>query len=666
MRKSSVFDFSLNSMKLPGAILALLLAIILGMGGCSIEKPQSPTWDTEFVVPLMSHNYDMLELVDRIAEDNLAYDSLGNISFSVEQNLDTVAIDAGLAIDDLSDEFSESLGLIEISAPSPVTEHILLEDYIPLVLGEVPAISVSATKSLPIVSDVESATIESGSMIVSATNDFGIPLDSVSIGILDMTSLEVLGTVTFEDGLGMGETRSRSIDLSGKTIWNSFYFGASLHSPGGTLFSVGENRVTITVGFSNTITVSSATAKIPAQEKSYSQEISFSEENIITSAEVRSGDVELTVTNNTNLAADIEIVISQFTDDGNPLSIPASLLPSQTSIISADLSGYDFTPIDGRPEPTVEFTTNVSLAGSGVVTAYVSSDNNFGVEVNVSNIAFRSVSGIINPTVIEIEPITESVDIPNGFENFSLTSAVMEISIQSAVNLPGEIEIHLESGAGQELDVVGTIAPGSVEMPITSTIIVDDLSAFLNPIPTEITVSGYAIVGDGATEGGVTENDFVFGTVTITSPLEMTIGETEFETDISEADLNDISSEDVDRLNNGSAVVHISNHLPLAATLTLHLAGDSTSLWDNPELTIGPIEVASGEVGTSGLVIKAIGSDVTIALNHDDLSILDNSILYVGEVITFPGTNGQAVRIISSDFIDIEAYITINARIGDF
>jgi len=666
MRKSYIFDFSFNSIKLPGVMLAILLAMILGMGGCSIEKPQSPTWDAEFVVPLISHSYDMLELVDRIAEDNLAYDSAGNISFSIEQNLDTVAIDAGLAIEDLSDEFSESLGLIEITAPSPVTEHILLEDYIPLVLGEVPAISVSATKSLPIVSDIESATIESGSMIVTATNDFGIPLDSVSIAIVDMTSFEVLGIVVFEGGLGMGETKSQSIDLSGKTIFNSFSFEANLHSPGGTLFSVGENRVTIAAGFSNTITVSSATAKIPAQEKSYSQEISFSEENVITSAEIRSGDVELTVTNNTNLTADIEIVISQFTNDGDPLSIPASLLPNQTNIISADLSGYVFTPIDGRPEPTVEFTTNVSLSGSGVVTAYVSSDNNFGVEVSVSNIAFRSVSGIINPTVVEIEPITEPVDIPNGFEHFSFTAAVMEISIQSAVNLPGEIEIHLEGGAGQELDVVGAIAPGSVETPTTSIIVVDDLSAFLNPIPTEITVSGYAIVGDGATEGGVTENDFVFGTVKITSPLEMTIDETEFETDISEADLNDISSEDVNRLNNGTVVVHISNHLPLGATLTLHLAGDSTLLWDNPELTIGSIEVASGEVGTTGLVIEAIESDVTIALTHDDLSILDNSTLYVGQVITFLGTNGETVRIISSDFIDIEAYITINARIGDF
>ena len=124
--------------------------------------------------------------------------------------------------------------------------------------------------------------------------------------------------------------------------------------------------------------------------------------------------------------------------------------------------------------------------------------------------------------------------------------------------------------------------------------------------------------------------------------------------------------EDVDRLNSGSAVVHISNHLPLAASLTLHLAGDSTLLWNEPELTIGPISVASGEVGVSGLVTEAVGSDDTITLTQDDLSILDNNTLYVGQVITFPGTNGETVRIISSDFIDIEAYITINARIGDF
>lgn len=666
MSESKKLGFSFDLLQRSGLIAITISIPVLIIAGCSIEKPQSPTWDTEFVVPLISHNYDMLELVDRIAEDNLSYDSSGNISFHVEQDIDTVAVNAGLTVDDLTDQFSEALGLIEISAPDPVSHQIMLEDYIPLILGDVAEFSISASSSLPAISDIESVTIESGSLIVTATNDFGIPLDTANITIRDEISSQVLGVVTFENGLKIGETKSESIDLSGKTVHSGLSYDAQLHSPGGTLLTVADNQVSISVRFSNTITVSSATAKIPAQHKSYSQEISFSNENVITAAEVKSGEVQLGVTNNTNLTADIEITIDQFTHVGTPLSIPANLLPNQTTVISADLSGYDFVPIAEKDEPTVNLVTDVDLPGSGVVTAYVSSDDNFQVDVNVSNVAFKSVSGIIEPTLIEIDPVVEAVDIPNGFDGFSFSAAVMEINIESAVNLPSEVEIHLEGDAGQHLDVTGTVLPGTVDNPSTNTIIVNNLSSFLDPLPHEITVSGNATVGDGTTEGSVTENDYVYGSVRIVSPLEMRISETEFQTDINEADLSDLSSEDVDRLNEGKALVHISNHLPLGATVTMHLAGDSTVLWSNPELTIGPLSVESGVVGATGLVTAAVGSDATVTLTHEDLKILDNPTLYVGEEITFPGTNGETVRIISSDFIDIEAYMTISARIGDF
>ncbi|MCK4657857.1 MAG: hypothetical protein KAT85_12525, partial [candidate division Zixibacteria bacterium] len=132
----------------------------------------------------------------------------------------------------------------------------------------------------------------------------------------------------------------------------------------------------------------------------------------------------------------------------------------------------------------------------------------------------------------------------------------------------------------------------------------------------------------------------------------------------------DIDSDDIDeitdRLNHGTAYTHMANHLPLGASLTLYLGGDSLTLYDDPELTIGPIEVSSGIVGAGGLVVDSVGSDNTIELTHDDLQILSNETLYIGQIITFPGTNGESVRIVSSDYLDVQAYITVSTRIGDF
>jgi hypothetical protein len=653
-----------TSAHLLGAIVVGLL--LTGLSGCGIQSPESPSWDTEITVPLINHHYDMLELVDRIAEDALTYDSNGLISLTINQEIDTIAVDAGLSIADLSTGFSETLGMIELQSPEPVSEQILLEDHIPLILGDVPATGISSIKQLPQIAEIETAAIESGVLIITVENNFGLPLDSVTIAIIDNETSTQIGVTSFAGGIADGATKSKTIDLSGKTISNSLSFDAYLHTPGGTLFILSDNSVSITAEFSNTITVSSATARIPSQVKSYDQSVSFTDDNVITLAEVGDGQIEIQVDNVTNLSAELDVSIDQFTLGGVPLSFTVNLLPQQSEIVTRDLSGYTFAPVEGEDHPTVNVEMNVSLPGSGLNAVQVSASDNFAVDIAVDNVTFRSVSGVIQPTEVEIDPITESVEIPNGFENFSLTSAVLTMTLHSAVNLPNEIEIHLEGDAGQTLDISRALTPGTVENPGITTIVIDDLSDFLNPIPSEITVSGRATVGNGVTHGSVTENDFVWATVEIASPLEITVGETEFESDINEADLDDIDDEDTDRLNSGTAYIHLTNHLPLGATLTVYLGGDSLTLFDDPEVILGPVEVRSGTVGGSGLVIDSIGSVATLSLTREELQVLKNNTLYVGQVIAFSGTDGQTVRIVSSDYIDIQACISVNVRLGDF
>jgi hypothetical protein len=659
--------FALNRTKLVRDASALAIVLLVScFSACSIEKPQAPSWDTELVLPLISHHYDMLELVDRMAEDALSYDSLGNISFSVEHNMDTIAVDAGLSVPDLSSGFSETIGEIEISGPAPVTDQIYLSDYLALG-GDVPAMVLDASQQWPTITDIVSATIASGSMVVTATNNLDLPVDTVTIAIVDEAFAAQIGTVSFEGGLAVGETKSETLDLSGKTISNSFSYDAHLYTPGGTILTLAEKTLVVQTGFSSTITVSSAVAKVPAQERSYDQDVSFSEDNQITSADVKSGSLILDITNGTNLPSEIDVTIEEFTRNSNPLNFTVDLPSQQNSVITRDLAGYEFVPLSSESTPTINVSINVSLPGSGSNTVEISSTDDFTVVVQASGLEFSSVSGVIAPTVVEIDPVTESIEIPNGFENFNMTGAIMTMELHSAVNLPAEISIRIEGDAGQLLDVVEEINPGTVANPGVTILVVDELSEFLSPIPSEITITGSAIVGDGATSGGVTEDDFVWGRIEISSPLEMSVGATEFKADINKAD---IDSDDIDeiteRLNHGSAYTHIANHLPLGASLTLYLGGDSLTLYDNPELTIGPIEVSSGMVGAGGLVVDSVGSDNTIELTHDDLQILNNETLYIGQMITFPGTNGESVRIVSSDYLDVRAYITVSTRIGDF
>jgi hypothetical protein len=252
--------------RLKSALSLTLIAV--SVCACSIEKPQAPSWDTEMVLPLISHQYDMLELVDRMAEDALSYDSLGNITFSAGQEMDTVAVDACLSVADLSTSFAKTLGSVDIPGPQPISEKILLSDHLALG-GDVPAMTIDTLKQLPTIPDIESATVSTGSMIITAANNFDLPLDTVTLTIVDATFETEIGTVCFEDGLSIGETESQTIDLSGKTISSSFVYRAHLYTPGGTILTVAEKTVEVEVRFSSTIRVSSATARIQPQEQSY-------------------------------------------------------------------------------------------------------------------------------------------------------------------------------------------------------------------------------------------------------------------------------------------------------------------------------------------------------------------------------------------------------------
>lgn len=634
--------------------------------GCGLQTPESPTWDAQFVMPLIDHSYDMLELVDRLAEDALSYDSLGNIAFSTEQDFDTIAVDAGLTVPNLSTGFDESLGLIEVTGPEPVAQQLMLEDYIPLVLGDVGPATIDAAEPLPALAEIESATIASGTMIVRVTNDFGLPLDTVSVSIIDDVSAFQIGSVTFTGGIPNGQSRSETIDLSGKTISNSLSFESHMYTPGGTLFSLSENRVSVEASFSGAITVESATARVPAQQKDYTQEISFDDDNVIQNAQLKSGTLGIHVTNNTNLSAEVDITITEFRLGGEVFSFTATLLPQQTSVFSEDLSGYTLTPIPGREQPTVQVSTTADINGSGAQAVEVSSTDRFSVDVTANSLEFSSVSGVIQPTTQAIDPITEEVDLPKGFEDVSLPNALMTVDIFSAVNLPGSVSVHLEGDAGQEFDIQSAVNPGTVLNPGQTTILVDNLADFLDPIPSQITITGVAIVGDGQTNGVVTDQDFVYGTVTISSPLIMSIGETQFDSDINEMDTDDLDDEDVDRFNFGQARLQLTNHLPIGASVVVYLSGDSTTLYNDPAVTIGTHSVGAGFVDLDGLVTSSTTTEVDIDLTHEDLQVFKNDKVYVGQEISLDGTDGRVVRVLSTDYIDVRGYLTVSARLGDF
>ncbi len=653
---------SLKTILLPVAMLAIA-AILLP--GCSLESPKAPTWDADLAIPLISRHYDMYELIDRMAEDAISYDSLGNLSVSFEQHMDTVLIDAGLSAEDVSENFQHQLGAVTITPPAAKNVQLELTDYVSLATLEVPDVGFDADKNFDQITEFESATFAEGQLIISITNYFGVELDSLTIWIVDNQTSDTIAEYFFASGLGIGESTVDTTELAGRTASSDIGLESRIHTPGGTLLSTSDKYLDVELRFGDGVTVSSAVAQVSAQNKDYSSTIEFNEEHQLTSATLSGGQLSITVENSSPLGADISLDFPEITSSGVPLSINGSISGSGQASFNRNIVGYILEPEIVAQTMTVNVNLNAYLPGSGGVAVEISSNDQFTVQADLTDLEFSQATGIISPTEIEIDPVRESLDLPKGFDEVSLTDAIIFLDVYSEVSIPTSVNIELTGDGGQYLSFEADLESGTPQNPGVTNLLITDLGTLTNPIPNEIVITGIATAGDGSMPGTVYPDSKVWGDVEITSPLKFAIGETVIDGDINSTEIEQDDIDEVsERLLAGDIYATITNHLPFGAEVELYLGGDSAVLYSSPQLTIGPIEVGAGRVDAAGLVTSSTESDVVIHLSEEDLDIIENATLFIGQKITLPGTNGQTVNIINTDYLDIEAYIELNTRLG--
>lgn len=643
----------------------LLLLSLLILTGCSIEKPEAPTWDAQYSVPLISKHYDMEELVERMAEDALSYDSINGLSLSFDQSLDTVEIDAGLSASGVSESFDHQLGNVAIDAPETQAVEIELADHITLA-ASVPETGFNADKDFQAYDEFQSATFSEGYFIMNVTNDFGIAIDSLTVYLVDKTDSDTLATFDFPGVLENAESVSDSIALSGLSVSSQLELKSRIHIPGGTLLQTGENKLSLELSYSDQVSVSSATTRVPNQQKDYSGGFSLSENHRLTEALIESGDLTITVSNTSELSADLTVTIDEIKNGTQPLTLDVSVPAGGNQEIVRDIAGYTVVPEIVANKMNIEVDMSADINGSGSNYVQIGASDKFALSASLGNLEFSQVTGVVSPTMIEMSEVVEELELPDGMENISLTDAVLEITLYSEVSIPAEVDVTLTGDAGQNLNIVGNLNGGSPQNPGVTQITISDLSTLTDPVPETITISGIATAGDGSTSGSVYSGSRIWGTADINSPLKFRIGQTEFEGDINSTEIDQDDIDEVsDRLNSGIMYATLTNHLPFGCTVELYFSGDSTTLYESPELLIGPESVSAGQVGADGRVSSATLSNLVINLSDSDLDIIENETLFIGQKLTLPGTNGQAVEIINTDYLEIEAYITLNTRMGD-
>ena len=658
MKKKNLSEKNYLSLRLWGKRLILFLGPLLFFQ-CSLKSPTAPSWNINLTIPLVKKNYDMVTLIEKIDEPSLGTDTLGNLFFHIEEDLDTVRLLGRLVCDSVSKTFKDTLGTIKI-IPSESKQVIFsITDFYSGEPGVVPPGRTTIEAFLDTFTSFYQVTIRKGYATLMATNHLGLDLDSLKFDLIDKISWQTLETVIIPGGIQDDDSVIQKLTFVDETFSNQFTIQVSAHTPGGFLSSLKGKYLSLDFSI-DSLTVTQGIAKIPYFDLTTEEEISLPSNHIIDSAKIRTGTLFLDSYNFTNTSTEIEIDFPEFEKNGEILKANCIIPALGHSDLELSLDGYCFKPLSGT---SIKAQIKIQTNGSGDQLIFFSSSDSVTAVAFLSEVTFSQISGRLEPTEVDIGEIQRNLDLPPGFEHAHIKNASLSLDIHNGVNFPADLSVTVEGDKGQKLELFGNIEPGTPWATAVTTIQEDDLDPLLNPVPQRITVTGQAICGDGISSGTVNEEDFFFVQIEINSPLELILDSCQVQIDEDSHTVNDdVKSLIEDQINSSRVIIKIESHLPLDAEVLIFVSKNKENIFSDPDLVIGPVNVPKGELDQNGLVTESKSSKSTINLNYEELQIFRNSIFYIAGKLDFPGTDGKIIKALATDFIQISSHVEVEVK----
>ena len=663
-------------------LMFLLIGLMLASASCSIKKPEAPSWETTWDLPLTSKTYSFEDILAELDSTEIQLDTLGNPYFSIIQEIDTIAVENNLTAPGISQTYNDSLGVIDIDPPVVPSSNFAIGDLVDpayLGLGQIPVdTNFTIDEALSSFSNFSVAEIYQGSLVLEVVNDLGFNIDSLVITIYNKVDLDAdpfttpLGVANFESGVLDNQTISRSVDLAGKLLKNQLtlrVYGA-VDSQG---INLPSNNLTVNSSFPAGLSVSSATAKLPSISPiDLNQTIDLGDSSIIYQATVETGSMTLNIANATNLPLNISLSIPNFEYLGSPLTVDTSLTGNTSINHNVNLAGYVFTP-DGSTTPqTISINASAAINTDSSTMYAVNSSDSIKITADVSSITFESVMGRIQPTEITIDPMVQDIDMPDGFDNAHLTHAELRMYLYNNSTTDVLVDFQLQNNYGSNItasNIINGKPLVSSEIEVTEIILGgDSLSAFLNPAPSQITIAGSAILNpNNADSVTISSADFFYGEVEIYSPLAFALDSAStLDLEITDIEMN---PDDMPDFNEtfvyGNINATLTNRLPVGASVTLYLSTLPTVFNDPNAIVIGPFTLESAVTDANGYSIEEVVSTFDDSLTTDDIAIFDNTLIYIAPKVELlpTGVNGSIIQ--GSDYISINASVRLRIKAGD-
>ena len=496
-------------------------------------------------------------------------------------------------------------------------------------------------------SDILEANLNNGSLILNINNGINTSSNGSPEAIItidEIVNLETNQPLVIETGPMFGVLAPIEIDLNGYTIQmpqndQSLNYSADVT----TAYEVGTysllDSIIIDIIVSD-LGFSTVRGFFSQDAMSDSNSIALDDSTIVHSAVLKSGDLSLTIDNSIGVVADVFFQINEFYKNSVSLDTSFTISPG-ISDVEIDLSGYNLILPSDVDTQKINYISNISLPSDQEMTLSLS--DSIAITVNMTNMAFQSVTGQINPVTVEIDPVEQSIDaLPEELDGFDFEDVEMVLDFTSSIDLPVYLDLIITAyndtnGDSIVKNVTQNIhANPSVQIP--------DASSLINIRPDRIIARGSAQVGDLDSVGTVASDDSLSGVMNVRAPLMFIV---DADAVISPDPVELVEQGDSlgipDDIIDAALILKIDNQWEFGASISVILGPDSLS-------------IESGEVDTllSGFSFNPDGSIVdTIYLDQDKFQLLKRSPNWIQPQVSVLSESGAPVKFLSTDTLTI-------------
>jgi hypothetical protein len=654
--------------------------------GCEIAEPKLPTFTTQVSVPLGEERLDVASALDD--QDYLTELDGHTLGFTVDGDPDTVSLDFDLSADIGAQSVDQSLGAFTIDLAAPVDVDFALSELYPPAVpldGQtvaVPPFPLVQTSNAEDIEDVESATLSAGTLVVTVHNGLPVPVgaasgpDQLVLELVDPATDDAFATVVFDEIAPLSNA-SRTADLAGVNLPGA----ASVRLVGG---SPGSGGAPILVDAAATIVVSAvfqdlevtqAVAAVPAQSFTSSFTTELPDDYGVLEAVVAGGGATVSAVNEMSIPCQAVITWPEVVDlDDQPLTVTFDLAPHTQLTRDVAFAGRIVRAPDTTPLTALTAAIVVTSPGSDGQAVALDAAAGLRADIGAGTISFASVTGTVPATDYTFDPLREDIDLPEELAGVELTAAALTLELENSAGIAATAHFDLtgtsSGGTLRTLSVEDQIAPAADDRAAVTVVTLDqtnsDIVTFLNNLPTAITLAGGITTTPGEI-GTVRRGDRAVVRWRIVAPVEVVVHDSHLYGDPESLGLED-DTRDLLRDHAGAALadLEVLNHLPLGVELRLLFAADTTTIKTDPLLVVGPIPVPAATRDPQTHVVSAPSrSRPQVTLTAAQAQVLSTAGLYSLIEVHLPDSDGEAARVLTTDYLTVRGIIRLDVEVSD-